>query len=394
MKIHEYQARELLRAYGAPVPEGITAASPEEVCTAAERYCAGGEKCVIKAQVHAGDRGKSGGVRLVETAEQAEEIARALLGSRLRTHQTGPEGVPVEKLLVTPAVRVRKEYYLSVTADAEAAGLRIVASGDGGTEIEETAREHPERIEQISVSLLTGFQAYQGRQAAQAFGFAPGSPQEKELQGLLRGLVRLYVEKDCTLVEINPLVLTEEGRLVCLDAKINFDDNALFRHPELTMLQDMGQEDPAECAAAAQGMSYVRMDGSVGCLVNGAGLAMATMDILQEFGAAPANFLDVGGSATAERVRAAFELLLGDPRMKAVFVNIFGGIMHCDVIARGITEAARQMELHVPLIVRLEGTNARQGREILAASGLETIPAVDMADGARKAAAAAGGTSV
>ena len=385
MKIHEYQAKELLAAYGAPVPSGIVASTPEAVRAAAK----GMLPCVIKAQVHSGGRGKAGGVKLAKTEEEAEAIARQILGMQLVTKQTGPEGKTVHKVLVTEAVAVKKEYYLSVTGDMNRAGLVIIASSEGGTEIEETAKTNPNAIIQIPVSAVMGLRRYEVLETANRIGL----PQELlgSFQTLLDAMVRLYLEKDCSLVEINPLVETEDGKLLCLDAKVNFDDNALYRHPELSSLRDVAEEDEKEYRASQFDLNYVSLDGSIGCLVNGAGLAMATMDIIQKFGGSPANFLDVGGSATTERVAAAFEILLSDRRVKAIFVNIFGGIMKCDVIAEGIVSAAKKTGLPVPLIVRLEGTNVERGREILRASGMQIIAASDMADGARKAVEAAKG---
>ena len=385
MKIHEYQAKELLLAYGAPVPAGTVAETPEDVRKAAESML----PCVVKAQVHSGGRGKAGGVKLAKTAEEAEEIARQMLGMRLVTKQTGAEGKIVHKVLVTEAVEVKKEYYLSVTGDMNRAGLVIVASSAGGTEIEETAKTAPEAIIQVPVSAVLGLKSYEVIETADRIGLPQAL--RAQFQTLLDAIVRLYLEKDCSLVEINPLVETEGGTLLCLDAKINFDDNALYRHPEITALRDVSEEDEKEYRASQFDLNYVSLEGSIGCLVNGAGLAMATMDIIQKFGGSPANFLDVGGSATTERVAAAFEILLSDQHVKAIFVNIFGGIMKCDVIAEGIVSAAKKTGLPVPLVVRLEGTNVERGREILRESGMQIIPASDMADGARKAVEAAKG---
>ncbi len=385
MKIHEYQAKELLLAYGAPVPAGTVAETPEDVRKAAESML----PCVVKAQVHSGGRGKAGGVKLAKTAEEAEEIARQMLGMRLVTKQTGAEGKIVHKVLVTEAVEVKKEYYLSVTGDMNRAGLVIVASSAGGTEIEETAKTAPEAIIQVPVSAVLGLKSYEVIETADRIGLPQAL--RAQFQTLLDAIVKLYLEKDCSLVEINPLVETEGGTLLCLDAKINFDDNALYRHPEITALRDVSEEDEKEYRASQFDLNYVSLDGSIGCLVNGAGLAMATMDIIQKFGGSPANFLDVGGSATTERVAAAFEILLSDQHVKAIFVNIFGGIMKCDVIAEGIVSAAKKTGLPVPLVVRLEGTNVERGREILRESGMQIIPASDMADGARKAVEAAKG---
>ena len=389
MKIHEYQAKELLKAYGTPVPGGILIESPEEAEEAA-RTIAGqdGAACVLKAQVHSGGRGKAGGVKLAHSPEEAFALAKDMLGMKLVTKQTGPEGKIVRKILVTEAVDVRKEFYVGLTTDSEHAGLSLIVSADGGTEIEETAKVHPERIEQIPISVITGLKSYECIRAAKALGLT--GENQKQLTDLLSKMVKLYLDKDCSLVEINPLVLTSGGDLLCLDAKINFDDNALFRHPEITALRDPFEEDPKENEAAKYGLNYIRLDGSIGCLVNGAGLAMATMDMILHEGARPANFLDVGGSASVEKVTAAFEILLSDPQVKAILVNIFGGIMKCDVIAEGIVQAAKVVELTVPLVVRLEGTHVEEGRRILEESGLPIIQAADMADGVRKAVGAAG----
>ena len=386
MKIHEYQAKELLGAYGAPVPPGEVAATVEQAAAAAEKY----GRCVLKAQVHSGGRGKAGGVKLAENADEARAIAGEMLGMRLKTNQTGPEGKLVRKLLVTPAVEVKKEFYLSVTGDHENACLVIIASADGGTEIEETARTHPERIARVPVSAVEGFKRYEGLQVSGVLGLT--GENEKDLISLLDSMTRLYREKDCSLVEINPLVLTVDGQLICLDAKVTFDDNALFRHPDLKELRDTDEEDPREYRASQYDLNFVSLSGSIGCLVNGAGLAMAPMDIIQHFGGEPANFLDVGGSASKEKVQAAFELLLSDENVRAIFVNIFGGIMKCDVIAEGVVAAAREMGISIPLIVRLEGTNVELGKQILAASNLKIIAAENMADGARKAVEAAAWT--
>ncbi|MBQ5951677.1 MAG: ADP-forming succinate--CoA ligase subunit beta [Lachnospiraceae bacterium] len=387
MKIHEYQAKELLGAYGAPVPTGEIATTPAETKEAAAKY----DTCVIKAQVHSGGRGKAGGVKLAHSPEEAEEIAQKMIGMTLVTHQTGPQGKVVSKVLVTEAVEVEKEFYLSITGDNERAGVVIVASADGGTEIEETAKTAPEKIVQVPVSVITGYRAFHGEQVAEIFGLEGAL--KKELIALLSSMYRLYVEKDCSLVEINPLVLTREGHLLCLDAKVNFDDNALYRHPELAELRDVAEEDPKEYRASQFDLNYISLDGNIGCLVNGAGLAMATMDIIQKFGGQPANFLDVGGSATKERVKAAFEILLSDPNVKAIFINIFGGIMKCDVIAEGLVAAASEMGIKVPLVVRLEGTNVDKGKEIIKNSDVAIISAEDMADGARKAVEAAKGVA-
>ena len=388
MKIHEYQAKELLASYGVPVPQGIPVTTPEQAYEIACRY----GSCVVKAQVHSGGRGKAGGVKFAKTPEDAKSIAAQMLGMKLVTKQTGPEGKIVKKVLIAQPVDVKREFYLSITGDSERAGLVIVASAAGGTEIEETAKEHPEAIVQIPISVTEGFKSYQGIRAAEVLGLE--GELQKQLIAMLAKMTRAYIEKDCSLIEINPLVETEEGNLLCLDAKVNFDDNALFRHPEVLALRDIDEEDPKEYKASLSDLNYVSLDGDIGCLVNGAGLAMATMDIIKNFGGKPANFLDVGGSATTERVKAAFEILLSDGNVKAILVNIFGGIMKCDIIAEGLVQATREMGISIPIVVRLEGTNVDLGRKIIEDSGLTIIAASDMADGARKAIAAAKGERV
>lgn len=385
MKIHEYKAKALLKEYGAPVPEGILCVTPEEAKVAAETIL----PCVLKAQIHSGARGKAGGVKFAGTAEEAASLAEKMLGMTLITRQTGPGGRTVRKILVTEAVNVKKEYYLSVAGDSQNAGLMIIGSSEGGTEIEETAKEHPEAIVQIPVSAVEGLKQYEMIETADRMRI-PGHLR-KSFYTVLSAMVKLYLDKDCSLVEINPLVETEEGTLLCLDAKVNFDDNALFRHPDITALRDIAEEDEKEYEASRYDLNYVSLDGNIGCLVNGAGLAMATMDIIQKFGGSPSNFLDVGGSATAEKVAAAFRILLSNPDVKAIFINIFGGIMKCDIIAEGVVAAAKETGLPVPLVVRLEGTNVEKGREILRASGMNITAASDMADGAHKAVLLANG---
>ena len=383
MKIHEYQAKELLASYGVPVPGGILATNVEEVVEATKTYC----PCVLKAQVHSGARGKAGGVKFVKTVEEAKEVASKMFGMKLVTRQTGPEGKIVNKILVAQPVEYKREFYLSITTSSETAGLVIVASADGGMEIEETAKTHPERIIQIPLSVLSGFRTYEGIQAAKALGLT--GDLQKELISMLKAFYKLYLDMDCSLIEINPLVETAEGHLLCLDAKVNFDDNALFRHPDIVEFRDIEQEDQKEYHASLYDLNYVSLDGDIGCLVNGAGLAMATMDIIKNFGGSPANFLDVGGSATTERVKAAFEILLSDPNVKVIFINIFGGIMKCDIIAQGVVEATKEIGVKIPIVVRLEGTNVQKGEEIIKNSHLPIIQAIDMADGARKAIEAA-----
>lgn len=383
MKIHEYQAKELLAAYGVPVPEGLLALTPEEAKEATEKL---GGQSVVKAQVHCGGRGKAGGVKLAKSPEEAFSIAQNMLGMTLVSKQTGPEGKVVHKVYITKAVDIRKEYYLSLTADASAASLVIIASGEGGTEIEETSLKNPEAIVKEQVSILTGLKSYEALEVAKRIGIP--AENRKEFAAILQKMYKLYVEKDCSLIEINPLILTGDGSLSALDAKITFDDNALARHPEVALLRDEQEEDPKEVRASKSDLNYVALDGSIGCMVNGAGLAMATMDIIKKFGGSPANFLDVGGSATEERVTTAFEILLSDPHVKAIMVNIFGGIMKCDIIASGIVAAAKAIDIQVPVVVRLEGTNVELGKKILEESGLALISAKDMADAAHKSVSA------
>lgn len=382
MKIHEYQAKELLAQYGISVPKGFLAETKQSTMEAAAAF---GGVCVVKAQIHSGGRGKAGGVKLVRTPEQAGEVAQALLGATLVTKQTGAEGKCVHKLYVTEAVEIKKEYYLSITNDTANESLVIIASGEGGTEIEEVSAEHPECIVKEPVSILTGMKQYQAREVARRIGIP--AENVKEFVAMMGNLYRMYMEKDCSLVEINPLILTGDGHLMALDAKVTFDDNALARHGDMAALRDEQEEDPKEVQAGKFDLNYVALSGSIGCMVNGAGLAMATMDIIQKFGGSPANFLDVGGSATTERVKAAFEILLSDHNVKAILVNIFGGIMKCDIIATGIVEAAKTMQIAIPVVVRLEGTNVELGKQILADSGLSLISASNLADAARKCVA-------
>ncbi len=385
MKIHEYQAKQLFAEYGVPTGLGEVANTPDEAYEAAKKI----GKSVVKAQVHSGGRGKAGGVKIANTPEEAREIAEKMIGMTLVTKQTGAEGKVVHKVLIEKPCEIKKEFYLSVTVDNENACLVIIASGAGGTEIEDMAKDHPELIVKEQVSIYEGYHSYNGAEVARRIGI----PAEltKDFTALLKNLVKLFVEKNCSLVEINPLIINGEDKLFALDAKINFDDNALMRHPEIVALRDIQEEDPKEVRASQFDLNYISLSGNIGCLVNGAGLAMATMDIVQKFGGSPANFLDVGGSATTEKVTAAFEILLSDPNVKAIMVNIFGGIMKCDIIAEGIVAAANNVGITVPLVVRLEGTNVERGKEIIKESGLNIISAVDMADAARKAVEAAKG---
>ena len=385
MNIHEHQAKELLRRYGVAVPDGEACFTVDAAVAAANRL---GFPCVVKAQIHAGGRGKAGGVKVVRDASEAEAAARALLGKTLVTHQTGPQGRVVRRLLVERACRITRELYLGMVVDRTSGRMTVMASTEGGVEIEEVAARTPEKILRETIDPAVGFAAYQGRRLA--FGLGLTKEQVGKAVGFMTALARCFVESDCSLAEINPLVVTADGGLLALDAKIGFDDNGLFRHPELRELRDPSEEDPREQEAAKHDLSYIALDGNIGCMVNGAGLAMATMDIIKAAGGMPANFLDVGGGATTEKVAAAFRILLSDAAVKAIFINIFGGILRCDVLADGVVQAARGVGLSIPLVVRMEGTNVDEGKAILAGSALDIITASDMLDGAKKAVAAAG----
>ncbi len=381
MNIHEYQAKDLLRQYGVAVLNGKMATTPEAAQAAAEAL--GGQLCVVKAQIHAGGRGKAGGVKLAKTPQEARDIAAGLLGKNLVTHQTGPEGKEVQKVFVEQGCAIAKEFYLGMVLDRATSRVTVMASSEGGVEIEEVAARSPEKILREAVDPALGVGDFQGRKIAYGLGL----PKEAipKAVAFVRALYRAFIETDASLVEINPLVLTQDNDLVALDAKMGFDDNALYRQPEVRELRDVSEENEKEIAASKFDLSYIALDGDIGCMVNGAGLAMATMDIIKHYGAEPANFLDVGGGATTEKVTEAFKIILSDPKVKGVLVNIFGGIMRCDVVADGVVEAAKQVKLSVPLVVRLEGTNVEQGKQILARSGLNIIPASDLADGAKKA---------
>ena len=385
MNIHEHQAKELLRRYGVAVPDGEACFTVDAAVATANRL---GFPCVVKAQIHAGGRGKAGGVQVVRDAGEAEAAARTLLGKTLVTHQTGPQGRVVRRLLVERACRIARELYLGMVVDRTSGRVTMMASTEGGVEIEEVAARTPEKILRETIDPAIGFAAYQARRLA--FGLGLAKEQVGKAVGFMTALARGFVESDCSLAEINPLVVTADGGLLALDAKIGFDDNGLFRHPELRELRDPSEEDPREQEAAKHDLSYIALDGNIGCMVNGAGLAMATMDIVKAAGGMPANFLDVGGGASAEKVAAAFRILLSDAAVQAIFINIFGGILRCDVLAEGVVQAAREVRLSIPLIVRMEGTNVDEGKAILARSGLDIITASDMLDGARKAVAAAG----
>jgi len=387
MKIHEYQAKELLRKSGIPVPRGQVAHTPEAARNAYEQL--GSKIAVIKAQIHAGGRGKGGGVQLVHSAAQAEEVARAILSRPLVTHQTGPEGQPVRVLLVEEGCDIEREFYLGLAVDRELGCPVLMGSSEGGMEIEQVAADSPEKILKEPIDPSLGLFAYQARRLALGIGL-PAKSLGAAVK-VISGLSRLFIEKDCSLAEINPLVLTKDGKVMALDAKMNFDSNALYRQPEIGPYRDLSEEDPREVEASKYGLSYIALDGTIGCMVNGAGLAMGTMDIIKLHGGMPANFLDVGGGATTEQVREAFRIILQDESVKAILVNIFGGIMKCDVIAEGIIEAARTCKIEVPVIVRLEGTNVERGRTLLEESGLALIPAASMEDAAQKAVRASEG---
>jgi succinyl-CoA synthetase beta subunit len=385
MNLHEYQAKQIFHAYGIPVPAGKVAASAEEAAAAAEAL--GGSVWVVKAQVHAGGRGKAGGVKLARDLEAVGAAAAAMLGKRLVTAQTGADGLPVERVYVESGSDIAREIYLSLTLNRETSRVALIASAAGGMDIEEVAHKTPEKILAVSVHPAAGLQPFQARELA--FGLGLSGTQIGEFTALGGALYRLYLEKDLSLVEVNPLIVTRAGALVALDAKINVDANAIFRHPELAALRDATQEDPMERRASEHDLNYVSLDGDIACMVNGAGLAMATMDLIKLHGGQPANFLDVGGGATSERVTAAFELILSNSRVRAVLVNIFGGIVRCDIIADGVIKAVKKVGVKVPVVVRLEGTNAETARAMLAKSGLTITPAEDLTDAARKVVALA-----
>ncbi|MCS6878910.1 MAG: ADP-forming succinate--CoA ligase subunit beta [Geminicoccaceae bacterium] len=384
MNIHEYQAKALLREYGVATLAGRVAYTPEEAEQAARELP--GPPWVVKAQIHAGGRGKAGGIRLARSIEEVRQLADRMLGMTLVTHQTGPQGRVVKRVYVEQGCRIARELYLGAVIDRGSGRVTLMASSEGGVDIEEVARTHPEKILKVAIDPAIGFQPFHGRRLA--FGLGLKGQEVHKAVAFMKGLYACFVERDASLVEINPLVLTAEGDLVALDAKMNFDDNALFRQPRIVELRDLDEEDPHEIEASRHELNYIKLGGNIGCMVNGAGLAMATMDIIKLYGGEPANFLDVGGGASKERVTAAFKLLLSDPNVEAVLVNIFGGIMRCDVIAEGVVAAAREVNLNVPLVVRLEGTNVELGKRILAESGLSIIPADDLADAARKVVAA------
>jgi succinyl-CoA synthetase beta subunit len=387
MNVHEYQAKALFRQFGVAVPDGALATTPAEAEAAAKKLDA--KVAVVKAQVHAGGRGKGGGIKLAKSPSEAKQHASEILGMTLVTHQTGPEGKLVRKVYVEAGSEIERELYLALTLDRASESFAVIASTDGGMDIEQVAAKTPERIHTEFIDPVVGLQAFQIRKIARALALDPA--QSQRLDAFLRGLYRLFVEKDASLVEINPLVVTKQGELFALDGKLNFDDNALYRHPDIAALRDPDEEDPRERAAKEIDLAYVGLDGDVGCMVNGAGLAMATLDMITVCGGRPANFLDAGGGADKEKVKEAFKLILRDEKVRAILVNIFGGIVRCDLIAEGVVAAAAELGVRVPLVVRLQGTNAEQGRKILAESGLDITPAETLREAGEKAVAAARG---
>jgi succinyl-CoA synthetase beta subunit len=380
MNIHEYQAKSLISKFGVAVPRGIAAFSVDEAEAAAKQL--GGSIWVVKAQIHAGGRGKAGGVKITKSPTDVRDEAKALLGMTLVTKQTGPQGRVVRRLYIEEGVDIRRELYLGFLVDRGSSRVTIIASTEGGTEIEEVAAKTPDKIIKVAVDPATGLMPHHARQIA--YGLGLEGDQVKSCVKFVTSCWRAFNELDASVVEINPLVVTGKGEVIALDAKMNFDDNGLFRHPDIAELRDENEEDPAEIEAGKHGLNYIKLDGSIGCMVNGAGLAMATMDIIKLYGSAPANFLDVGGGATRERVTIAFKIILSDPKVKGNLVNIFGGIKRCDVIAEGVVAAARELALRVPLVVRLEGTNVELGKKILAESGLKVLSADNLADAAEK----------
>ncbi|MDN9009523.1 ADP-forming succinate--CoA ligase subunit beta [Brevibacillus laterosporus] len=380
MNIHEYQGKEVLRQYGVTVPNGKVAFTVEEAVEAAKEL--GTKVCVVKAQIHAGGRGKAGGVKVAKSLDEVKAYASEILGKTLVTHQTGPEGKEVKRLLIEEGCDIKKEYYLGLVLDRATSRVVLMGSEEGGTEIEEVAAATPEKIFKEYIDPVVGLTPFQARRLA----FNINIPAEliNKAAAFMTALYTAFVEKDCSIAEINPLVVTGDGNVMALDAKLNFDSNALYRHKDIMDYRDLEEEDPKEIEASKYDLSYISLDGNIGCMVNGAGLAMATMDIIKHFGGDPANFLDVGGGATAEKVTEAFKIILSDKNVKGIFVNIFGGIMKCDIIATGVVEAAKQLSLEVPLVVRLEGTNVELGKQILKDSGLNITSADSMADGAQK----------
>ncbi|MFF3021620.1 ADP-forming succinate--CoA ligase subunit beta [Gottfriedia sp. NPDC057948] len=386
MNIHEYQGKEILRSYGVKVPNGKVAFTVEEAVEAAKEL--GTAVCVVKAQIHAGGRGKAGGVKVAKNLDEVNTYASEILGKVLVTHQTGPEGKEVKRLLIEEGCDIKKEYYVGLVLDRGSSQVVLMASEEGGTEIEEVAEKTPEKIFKEYIDPAVGLQGFQARRIA--FNINIPSNLVNKAVKFMMGLYSAFIEKDCSIAEINPLVVTGDGEVMALDAKLNFDSNALYRHADILAYRDLEEEDPKEIEASKYDLNYISLYGNIGCMVNGAGLAMATMDIIKHYGGDPANFLDVGGGATAEKVTEAFKIILSDQNVKGIFVNIFGGIMKCDVIAEGVIEATKQVGLHLPLVVRLEGTNVELGKKILNESGLNIVAADSMADGAEKIVALVG----
>jgi len=384
MKIHEYQAKELFRKYNIPVPEGQVAFNPEEAVQVAQVLRNHGSRYVVKAQIHAGGRGKGGGVKVVDSLDGVREAAKQIIGMQLVTHQTGPEGKHVKSVLVEEASNIATELYLSIVLDRAQSCPVIMASTEGGMDIEEVAEKTPDKIIREHVHPVLGLEPFQARKIAYALGIPPEGM--KQAIQLITNLYKFFIESDCALVEINPLVVTAEKRVFALDAKVSFDSNALYRHPEVQRYRDFDEEDPLEVEASRYNLNYIKLDGNVGCMVNGAGLAMATMDIVKQVGAAPANFLDVGGGATDEALENAFRILLSDENVEVVFINIFGGILRCDKLAEGVVKAARKLEMRIPLVIRMKGTNVEEGKRILAESGISYAAADEMSEAAQKVA--------
>jgi len=380
MNVHEYQAKTVLGGFGVPLPRGAAAFSVDEAVKAAQDL--GGPVYVVKAQIHAGGRGKAGGVKVVKSIDDVRQAAERLLGATLVTHQTGPHGKVVHRLYIEEGAAIEREFYLSALVDRATSRVAFVVSTEGGMDIEEVARTHPEKIVTFSVDPATGIMPHHGRRVADALGLSGDAA--KQAESLITKLYQAVLAKDMSLLEINPLILTKSGALVCLDAKVSFDDNALSRHPDIVALRDITEEDEKEIEASKYDLNYIALDGTIGCMVNGAGLAMATMDIIKLYGESPANFLDVGGGATKDKVAAAFKIITADPQVKGILVNIFGGIMRCDVIAEGVVAAVKEVGLKVPLVVRLEGTNVELGQEIIAKSKLDVVSAADLDDAAQK----------
>ncbi|MBX3017101.1 MAG: ADP-forming succinate--CoA ligase subunit beta [Bdellovibrionaceae bacterium] len=387
MNIHEYQGKEVLRRYGVQTLKGKVAFTPDEAVKAAQDI--GGSVWVVKAQIHAGGRGKGGGVKVAKSLDEVKSLSQQIIGMQLVTHQTGPEGRKVQKVLIEQGCNIAKEYYVAVLVDRATGRVAMMASAEGGMDIEEVAAHRPEAILKVDIDPATGLSPYQCRELA--FGIGIPSASVNKAVSFMQGLYKAFIEIDCSIAEINPLVLTKEGDILALDAKMNFDSNALYRHKDIVEYRDLAEEEPTEIEASKYDLAFIKLDGKIGCLVNGAGLAMATLDIIKLNGESPANFLDVGGGANKEKVTAAFKIILQDPAVKGILVNIFGGIMKCDIIAEGVVAASRELGLKVPLVVRLEGTNVEMGKKILRDSGLDITPADDLADAARKIVAAVKG---